>query len=334
MTRPRPFRNHCPLPGTSNLSRAPGEVSDPRNGRAGERSCHGCPVATNSRRQALKERRWGLPLPPFIAAATSTANRLRSAKILRTPPRSNTAAMASVFRATRTAIRSRLSLWSWLAAIVLSFPPPRSARLPLPKPCIECRLVPRAGRPCADRTYAEAPCDHAWARARSGPSSPRRTAIGQSAYEKKGINPPRLNQRRGALDVDAGVELPGGVDDGAGADDLLSYVGKVGGDFLVVGRRSSAACANSSLAASASGEPPLHRSPCWASQMPRSTRTSVARRRPRRKGLPDQRGVPRGALRFDLCKPQAAGRPFTRATWLTGNPRRAAPALGAPNGRP
>lgn len=36
--------------------------------------------------------------------------------------------------------------------------------------------------------------------------------------------------------MDAGVELPGGVDDGAGADDLLSYVGKVGGDFLVVGR--------------------------------------------------------------------------------------------------
>jgi hypothetical protein len=50
-----------------------------------------------------------------------------------------------------------VSLWSWLAAIVLSFPPPRSARLPLPKPCTECRFVPRAGRPCSDRTYAETP---------------------------------------------------------------------------------------------------------------------------------------------------------------------------------
>jgi hypothetical protein len=104
---------------------SPASVSRLVTGRAGSprwASRHGFPVATNSRRQAFNELRWGLPLPPFIAVATSTTNRLRIAKILRTPPRSNTAATARAFRATRTAIISRLSLTSCPAAIVLSFP--------------------------------------------------------------------------------------------------------------------------------------------------------------------------------------------------------------------
>ena len=134
------FIDHCAgvvIGETADLKRAastcigsPASVSRLVTGRTGSprASRHGFPVATNSRRQAFNELRWGLPLPPFIAAATSTTNRLRSAKILRTPPRSNTAATARAFRATRTAIISRVSLWSCPAAIVLSFLPPRSAR--------------------------------------------------------------------------------------------------------------------------------------------------------------------------------------------------------------